>query len=479
MIDKQDLKRFDVIVIGAGPAGVAAALRASDLGAKTALITVNDFGGMAANDGPVPVRTLSHAARLIRESRQLREYGISVSDYLLDYPRLLNRVSAIVNDVREHSFFREQINSLNVTLYEHSGAMRFSDLHTIETKKGLQFRAEKIILCTGGISRQLSVPGFELTATPRDALGLSSVPSSMLVIGGGATGIQVASIFHAFDSQVQLFQSGPRILPTEDNDVSVAMATAFRRSGILVHEDFGVIESFEKTLSGGVRMIFSKEGIKNSAEANLAVVAVGWLANTSDLNLEIAGVKLDSRGFVQTNTYLQTTTPHIYAAGDVTGKLMLVPQAIQGGFLAATNAVQENTMTLEEQVNPIGSFTDPEYAKVGLTELNAREIHDVIIAVINFDSTTRTIIDGHTYGFCKLIVDRATYKILGCHVVGERAIEIVQTAAIAISVGIRVDNLAEIPFSFPTYTAVLGRAAAKAARQLNLKIKCQEYAQGL
>ncbi len=349
---------LDVIVIGAGPAGVLAALRAADLGAKTALITRDEFGGMAANDGPVPVRTLAHAARLIREARQLDLYGIAVSEPSLDYPRLLARVRAVVNDVRAHSALRGQIDSL------------------------------------------------------------------------------------------------------------------FRESGIVVRENFGAIESFEKT-PGGVRMIFSKDGARDSAEAALAVVAVGWVANTAGMNLAASGVETDPRGFVRVDDYLRTSAPHVFAAGDITGRLMLVPQAIRDGFVAATNAVRGATMTLGDQAPPIGSFTDPEYAQVGLTEAKAREAHDVAVAVARFDSTTRTIIDGRTTGFCKLIADRATHKILGCHVVGERAVEITQVAAIAIAAGMRVDDLAHVPLSFPTYAGILGRVAASAARQLNLKVSWQ------
>jgi dihydrolipoamide dehydrogenase len=294
----------------------------------------------------------------------------------------------------------------------------------------------------------------------------------MLVIGAGATGAQVASIFSAFGSRIQLFQAGPRILPTEDEDVSAVVAAAFRESGIIVRESFGMIESFEKTPSG-VRMIFAKEGVRDSAEAALAVVAVGWVANTTGLNLGAAGVETDRRGFVQVDAYLRTSAPHIFAAGDITGRLLLVPEAIHDGFVAATNAVQGATMTIGNRVSPIGSFTDPEYAQVGLTEAKAREKHDVVTASVRFDSTTRTIIDGHTTGFCKLIVERATYKIVGCHVVGERAVEITQVAAIAMAAGMRVDELARVPLSFPTYTGIFGRVVASATRQLNQKVSSQ------
>src|SRR6266404_1941428 len=456
----------DVIVIGAGPAGVVAALRAADLGARTTLITRDEFGGMAANDGPVPVRTLAHAARLIREARQLGLYGIAVSEPVLDYPRLLARVSAVVNDVRALSALRGQIDSLGVAVYEQAGAARFADLHTIETESGLRLQAEKFIICTGGVSRKLSVPGFELTATHSDTWGLTSVPPSMLVIGGGATGAQVASIFNAFGSQVSLFHSGARILPTEDEDVSRAMADAFRKSGICVREAFGTIESFEET-AAGIRMNFSSPGKTDSAEAALAVVTVGWTANTEGLNLEAAGVNTNARGFIGVDDNLQTSAPNIFAAGDITGRLMLVPQAIHDGFVSATNAVKGAILKAGNEVNPIGGFTEPEYAQVGLIEAKARESHDVLVAKVDFDSTTRTIIDGRTDGFCKLIVDRATNLILGCHVVGERAVEIVQAASIAMAARMPVNELAHLPLSFPTYVGMLGRAAAVATRQLN------------
>src|SRR5215472_12219827 len=249
---------MDVVVIGAGPAGIVAALRAGDLGARTTLLTRDEFGGMATNDGPVPVRTLAHSARLMREARQLGQYGISGSEPTLDYSRLLARVREVVDDVRAHSVFREQLNQAGVDIRERVGTARFVDSHTIETDSGLRLQADKIILCAGGISRRLSVPGFELTATHSDAWKLTTVPRSMLVIGAGATGVQVASIFSAFGCQIQLFQGGPRILHTEDEDVSTAVAAAFRAAGIVVRENFGTIERFERTPSG-IRMVFTKD----------------------------------------------------------------------------------------------------------------------------------------------------------------------------------------------------------------------------
>lgn len=460
----------DVIVLGAGPAGVMAALRAAELGARTALITRGAFGGMAANDGPVPVRTLAQAARLMRGARKLGRFGVMTSPPVLEYTKLLERVRQAVNEVCSRSALRAHIDCLGVTLIEGAGDARFMDTHTIETASGRRLDAAAVILCTGGASRRLPVPGVELTATHSEAWSLTHAPRSLVVVGAGMTGAQVASIFQAFGSRISLFQRGPRILPDEDEDVSAAVAHAFRISGMLVRENFGAVDSFERVKSG-VRMNFSHNGVSDHIEAELVVLATGWAANTHALNLSAAGVELNARGFISVDARLQTSAPHIYAAGDVTGRWMLVPQAVHDGWAAATNAVSGSSLATDAAVAPTGGFTDPEYASVGLTERNARASHDVIAAVVRFDATTRTIIDDRTDGFCKLLVDRPTRTILGCHVVGERAVEIVQVAAIAMYTRMRVDELVRIPLSFPTYTGILMRAAYRATEQLGEDVR--------
>jgi dihydrolipoamide dehydrogenase len=456
---------MDVVVIGAGPAGVVAAFRAAELGARTTLVTRDHFGGMAANDGTVPVRTLAHAARLLREARQLAEYGIAVGEPSPDYPRLLARVHDVVDHVRAHSTLRGNLERLGVAIHEHVGAARFVDTHCIECDHGPRLEADRIILCTGGINRQLPVPGAQCTVNHSHAWSLTEVPPSMIVVGAGATGAQVASIFNALGAQVQLFEAAPRILMTEDEDVSTAVAAAFRASGIIVRENFGTIERFEATPSG-VRMVFSKDGRTDETAAAAVVVAIGWQADTTGLNLATAGVQTDRRGFVKVDDYLQTTAQHVLAAGDVTGRLMLVPPAIHDGYVAATNAVRGPTLPVGDRISPIGSFTDPEYAQVGLTEAQARAANDIVVSTAPFADLARPIIDGRTVGFCKVIVDRGSRRILGCHIVGERAVELAQVAAVAMASGTTVDVLAGIPLSFPTYANVLGRAAIAAARQL-------------
>ena len=456
----------DVLVLGGGPAGVVAALRAARLGARTALVTHADLGGMAANDGPVPVRTLAHAARLIREAGQLERYGITAHEPRLDYPRLLARVREVTADVRTHSTFRTDMQRAGVVVYEHAGVARFVGPHLIESESAPRIRAANVIICTGGASRRLALPGFDLTSTHSDAWHLTSVPPSLLVIGAGATGVQVASIFNAFGSQVTVFEAAPRILMSEDEDVAAAVSTALQASGMRILEDAGAIERFEHD-PAGVRLTYSKGGPREHIDATVVVVAVGWVANTDGLDLAAAGVQTDERGYVVVDSQLRTTTPGIYAAGDVTGHLMVVHEAAREAYLAATNAVLGAAEALPAEVSPIGSFTDPEYASVGLTEAAARETHDVVVVTERFDSLPRPIIDGRPAGFCKLIADREQRVILGSHIVGERAVELAQLAAIAMASRMRVEELALVPFSFPTYANALGRAAVRAASQLD------------
>jgi pyruvate/2-oxoglutarate dehydrogenase complex dihydrolipoamide dehydrogenase (E3) component len=463
-LSKEATDSSDVLVLGAGPAGVVAALQAARLGAHTRLVTCGAFGGMAANDGPIPVRTLAQAARLIREAHHLDRYGIDSSREPIDYERLLARVDEVVERARTQSTFRHDLDAAGATVHEHVGPAFFVDDHTVEADGGVRFEAERIILCVGGKSRPLPVPGFELTATHSDAWGLREVPPSMLVLGAGATGTQVASIFAAFGSEVELFEAGPRILATEDEDVSAAVRAAFGANGIAVREGFGSVERFEPAPSG-VRMVFSKDSVRDVAEASIAIVAVGWVADTNALQLAAAGIETDPRGHVRVDEYLCTSASHVFAAGDVTSRSGLASLAIQDGHVAATNAVHGPTVTVSDRVVPVGSFTDPEYAHVGLSEVDARAAHDVIVATVPYDSVTRPIIDGRTTGFCKLIVNRPSRTILGCHVAGERAVEIAQIAAVAITGAVTVDELSRIPLSFPTYTGVIHRAAALTAAQ--------------
>ena len=326
---------------------------------------------MAANDGPVPVRTLAHAARLIREACQLPRYGISAGEPALDYARLLDRVREVTGDVRTHSLLREELQQSGVTLHEHAGVARFIDPHVIECEHAPRLHAAKIIICTGGMSRRLDLPGFELACTHSDAWTLSSAPPSMLVIGAGATGVQLASIFNAFGSHVTLFEAAPRILMSEDQDVAAAVSGALADSGIQVLENAGTIDRLEPCPSRSPADLLTRR--HPAPHRRHARGRRGRLDRQHRRAQPCRRRRADDpRGYVQVDAQLRTTAPHIFAAGDVTGHVMVVHEAAREAYLAATNAVLGATTALPAEVSPLGSFTDPEYASVGLTETTAR-----------------------------------------------------------------------------------------------------------
>ena len=460
---------YDVLVIGSGAAGVMAARRSAELGARTAILTTAEFGGMTAHDGPVPVRTLAHAARLMRDARQLSAYGISVGEPRLDYPSLLRRVREVTAQVADVSSRRADLDRMGVSIVEHAGPARFVDAHTVAVADGSRFESATFVLCVGGIPRSLPVPGGELALTHSAAWAIEQPPGSMIVIGGGATGTQVASVFQAFGTKVELIQVKSRILPGGDEDVSAAVADGFRQHGITVREGVDSIDVVQQA-EHAMRVTLKTDGVRSTSTADVVLAAIGWAANVDALGLSSIGVELDGRGFVAVDDYQRTSVPHVFAAGDVTGGVQLVPEANQAGYVAATNAVKGPVARRPSEHGPLGSFTDPEFASVGMTEPQARADHDVVVVSIGFDQTTRSIIDGLAEGFCKLIVDRQSHQVLGCHVVGDRAVDIAQVAYMAMQGGIDVVRLAQMPLSFPTYAGMIARVAHNAAEALGVDI---------
>jgi dihydrolipoamide dehydrogenase len=456
--------RQHIIVIGGGPAGFSAALRAGELGARTTLVTSAGVGGMAAHDGPIPVRTLAHAARLAREAEQFAAYGLRARSPMIDYPKLLARVGAAIDQLHASLRIRERLARMEVELLEDQAA-RFVDAHVIETASGRRLEADQLIITTGGVSRRLPFRGVEHTATHSDAWSLSAPPSSMIVIGGGDTGIQVASIFAAFGTKVTLLDSSPRILARGDAEVSATVAAALRDRGLAIVEGIAGVE--EVAPSGdGMRCTYRNRDRTESVDAAVVVLAVGWVVAADRLGLDAAGVRLDSRGYIATDDCMRTSASHVFAAGDVCGKAMLVSTGMVEGIAAATNAVRDATVEVHHDLMPVGSFSDPEYATVGLTEEAARATREIIVARTPFAELPRAVIDGRTIGFCKLVVDRDSHEVIGAQCVGERAVEIVQVVAAGMQHAVHVEELAVIPFSFPTYIEIVGTCARHATRAL-------------
>jgi dihydrolipoamide dehydrogenase len=457
---------FDLVVLGGGPAGVTAALRARELGAQVALIERGDLGGTCTNDGCVPMRVLAHAARLVRDAGQFERYGLVGEPPTVDFARLLARAQELVYLIHEKKQIRSHLADMAVTVHTRTGGAWFVDAHTLACGDGTTLQAEKFIIAAGGHTRRLPFPGNEHALTHSDVWTMTKLPRSIAIVGGAATGCQLASIFAAFGVQVHLFEIGSRLLGVEDEAVSHGIMQSFERRGIEITTGIGGLERIERR-DDVLELLYRQDEQIRAVTAEAVVLAVGWPANSDTLNLSAAGVACE-RGYIRVDDSLQTTAPNIFAAGDVTGRMMLVQSAIAEGALAAESAMLGPGGRGEHRIVPHGGFTDPEYGSVGLTEAQARAQNECVVAVVPYSHIDRAVIDGHTDGFCKLIVSHSSHRLLGAHIVGEQAVELLQMVAAGMSADMWVEQLAELELAYPTFAAVIGLAARHIARELGV-----------
>ncbi|MHA7240309.1 dihydrolipoyl dehydrogenase family protein [Arthrobacter sp. TMS1-12-1] len=452
---------FDVLVIGGGPAGMAAATRAAELGARTAVVERSALGGTCVNSGCVPTRVLAKTARLFREVRTAYDYGIVVAQPAVDWDKTVQRVRATVARVLDAKGYGPTMERLAIELVE--GDAELTGEHSVVVD-GREITAAAIILCIGGSGRRLPIEGAELAVLPHEVLDLQNLPRTVAIIGGGHTGAQMTTIFDAMGSEVLLLDVAPRILMTEDEDVAAVVTTSFRSRGIRVEAGIGGIDSIRRGDDGSLTLTWQRDGEPESLAVDAVVMAAGWPANLAGLGLDAAGVGA-TRSFIPVDNYLRSNVPHIFVAGDANGSSMLVQAAVFEGETAAENAVMGAMRTTPHHLLPEGGFTDPDYAGVGLTEAQARDRDAECHAVtVPYAAVERPIIDDREQGFLKLVVDRHRELILGAHAVGENAVEVITAVAAAMAAGTDLATLARVKFAYPTYSAIIGHAARAGLR---------------
>jgi pyruvate/2-oxoglutarate dehydrogenase complex dihydrolipoamide dehydrogenase (E3) component len=456
---------YDVVVIGAGPAGVSAALRAARLGASVAVVEGSRVGGTCVNTGCVPTRVLARAARLLREVRSAGDFGVEVPRSDLAWRRTAARVRATVEQVQEAKDIAGQLDAAGVHLIR-EGWARFTDPHTVELDgSGRRLTGDVVIVATGGASRVLPIEGIELTTVAEHIVDLERLPASVAIVGSGSTGSQLATVFSAFGVAVTVLELADRILPTADHDVSAALAAAFTADGVEIRTGIAGVARVE-ALDDGLRrvVLVAPEGSEEHVDAEVVVVCAGWPARLDGLGLAAAGVAATGSN-IPVDSRQRSNVGHIYVAGDADDDTQLVQAGVASGFVAGTNAVLGATgvwTEVDHTVLSSGGFTDPDYGQVGLTEVQARAVDpDALVVTVPYARLERAVIDARTTGFFKLIATADARRLLGAHAVGEEALEVIQCVAAAMEAGADVRALATTEYAYPTYTSVIGLAAAE------------------
>jgi pyruvate/2-oxoglutarate dehydrogenase complex dihydrolipoamide dehydrogenase (E3) component len=453
-----------VIVVGGGPAGVSAALRARTMGAEVTLLEAAQLGGTAFDKGAAPVRALARTARFRADATLFSTFGLVGEPPRVDFKAAIanaNRISAYANAVRG---ITKRVQETGIEVIDGVGPARFAGPLTLEIADGRRFQGDRLILAVGGEPRKLAIPGNELGLSFSDLWSLEALPRRITVVGGSATGCQLASILLDFGAQVDLIQAADRLTPPSDADISFGLQAAFAARGMSVL--LGArSESIEKS-NDRLKVNYRQGEVLQSIETDAVFLAAGWPANLSPLGLVNAGVE-SRRAYIQVDEYLRSNVPEIFAVGDANGISMLVQSALIQGAVAAENAILGPKRIYLPKAVASGSFTDPEYGSVGLTEAEARVSHDCIVEVVRYTELPRAIIDAHTGGMCKLIVDSSTGTILGAHVLGSYSAEVIQVAATCIAAGLKIDRVSEMEMAFPTFTEAIGMAARRIVRRLN------------
>ncbi|MFD1721331.1 dihydrolipoyl dehydrogenase family protein [Amnibacterium endophyticum] len=456
------IDHYDLAVIGAGPAGTAAALRGAELGAKVVVLEAGRLGGTCVNTGCVPTRVLAKTARLIREARSADAWGIGTGAPSIDWASTVQRVHGRVDQVRSIKREASRFEEAGVTLVQ-EGRARFADDRTLVLDSGRRVTADAIVICVGGHSRRLPIPGAELATVPEHVLELPELPRRVAVIGAGNTGAQLVTVLSAFGSAVTLLDLAPRVLVASDEQISAVVEEAFRDQGVDVRTGIDGVDRLERA-DDGIALHWRQGGAEESADFDAVIMATGWPADVEDLGLANAGLET-VRSAIPADRYFRTAVPHILAAGDTNGRDMLVQAAQFEGEAAAENAVLGVNRRTPQELLPAGGFTDPDYAGVGLTEREARQRDpECVVATVPYADLDRAVIDDRQRGFLKLIADRRRELILGAHAVGENAVEVIQSVTTAMAAGIDVSTLANVRFAYPTYSAVIGIAARQLAR---------------
>jgi len=454
--------KYDIAVIGSGPGGYVAAIRAGQLGLKTVLIEKdNKFGGTCLHVGCIPTKDLLLNAEVYDYVKNAGEFGIECKEFSIDWQAVQARQHKVVNKLAKGVEFLLKKNKVEIVqgFAQLAGPGRITV--TDSSEKTREIQAKNIILATGSEAKML--PGLEPDAktilTNKEVLDLKKIPESMVVIGSGAVGVEFGSIFHRFGTKVTIIEMLPRVVPLEDEEVSAQLEKSLKKQGLAVHTQ-AKVEKVAKTAKGVTVDFTDAQGKAHKLEAETCLVAVGRAPNTEKINLEKTRVRLE-RGFVKVDPNMRTDEPGVYAIGDiVAGSPLLAHVGSMEGIVAVTHAAGKPVEPINYRQVPNCTYCEPEIASVGLTERQARESgYNVKVGKFPFVGNSKATILGMTEGFVKIVSDDRYGEILGVHMIGPRVTEMIAEAVVVMRLEGTVEDLERAIHPHPTLTEAVPEAA--------------------
>jgi dihydrolipoamide dehydrogenase len=454
--------QYDFVVIGSGPGGYVAAIRAAQLGLKTALVEKDDkFGGTCLHRGCIPTKALLFDAEVYDYFKNAREFGIDCKQFALDWDAVQARKNKIVTKLAKGVEFLLKKNKVE-TIPGYGRLGGGGRVIVTDSKNNVrEVRARNIVLATGSEARML--PGLEpdgkTILTNKEVLGLTRIPKSMAIIGAGAVGVEFASILSRLGTVVTLIEMLPRIVPLEDEEVSAELEKAFRKQGIAVHTGARVQGAATSGKTASVTLA-GPDGKTVALQAETLLVAVGRAPNTSDLGLEKTRIQ-PQRGFLEVDPFMQTAEPGVYAIGDIVASSPLLAHVGHAeGIVAATHAAGQTAEPINYQQVPNCTYCEPEVSSVGLTERQAREAgFKVKVGKFPFSANSKADILGVRTGFVKIVSDETYGEILGVHMIGPRVTEMIAEAVLALRLEATAEDLAHTIHPHPTLTEAVLEAA--------------------
>jgi len=461
------MKKYDLVVLGAGSAGFATAIKASELGKKFAIIENGTIGGTCVNVGCVPSKHLLHVGDVYYYSKNHVFRGIKTCE-TLDFAKVIQQKDEVVQYLRKSKYMDVLQNLPNAVFMEGKGVFTSKN----EVKIGNEvLRTDKFLIATGSSPNVIRLKGIDKVdyLTNVEALSLKQLPESMIIIGGRALALEFAQMYTHFGTKVTILQRSPRILPEDEPEISEELTKCLTEEGIEIQTG---VETKEVAEKGGMKIVkCNVEGKEKEFEAEQILVATGRKPNTEDIGLDKAGVETE-RGFVKINEHLRTTNPNVYAAGDCATPIMLETLAAKMGNIAVRNAFENTNLTINYREIPSVIFTNPQVAKVGYTEEEySAKTHACACRTIPMSLVPKAQVIKDTRGVIKMVIDPNTLKIVGVHIVSPLAAEMIHEATFAVKFKLTIDNVIDTVHVFPTMSEAI-KLVAQSFRKDISKLSC-------